>query len=223
MFDWLRKKPKDNGDRITIAQLTPAQLARHAFNVFLFGGRHQTGAKLIYHALTIEPYEPEALRCLSDFLDSKDTEVFSGIVLEYALAPDSPLTPSERTVLDDLRFLAKWSWEFSRHRSGERHLPGEAFKDRSQFIVDEERYLAFLQQALPPDGSFRTGFVAAHTLVGAMSGLITHQQFGAAAPFAELLHPDRFHQTDAYAQWLSSDTAELDALEKSRQERSANK
>src|SRR5437870_2472118 len=111
-----------------IADLSAAELGRHAFNVFLFAGRHQTGARLIYHALSKNSYKPLALRCLSDLLDTEGTEVFSGAVLEYALTSDSPLNAEERTELDDLRFLAIWSWGFSRHKSGQAFLPQEAFQ-----------------------------------------------------------------------------------------------
>lgn len=113
-----------------IEDLSAQQVARHAFNVFLFSGRHQTGAKLIYHALRLDQTSAEALRCLSDLMDADGTQVFSGVVLEYALSESTGITGEDRRVLDDLRFMAKWSWGFARHKSGNPHLGQEAFADR---------------------------------------------------------------------------------------------
>jgi hypothetical protein len=204
----------------TIGQLTAQQLARHAFNVFLFSGRHQTGARLIYRALELDPRDAQALRCLSDLLDADGTHVFSGTVLEYALSETTGIAGDEREVLDSLRFLAKWSWGFSRHKSGESHLAQEAFADRSMFIVDEERYKEFLAQLIGSAGSLQKAFESAHALCGAMAGFLLHREHGGTAGLEESLHPERFVRTDAYSQWLHGGTEELDALEVARQKKS---
>ena len=161
----------------TIGQLNANQLARHAFNVFLYGSRHVVGARLIYRALELDPCEPGALRCLSDLLDSEGTEHLSGVTLEYALDPSTGVQGEERKELDDLRFLAIWSWGFSRHRSGEPHLSQETFRDRSAFLVDEEGYAAFLASVTGSDASLEYGFQAARTLCGAMAGFLARMRF----------------------------------------------
>ncbi|HAF45803.1 MAG: hypothetical protein A2100_03515 [Sideroxydans sp. GWF2_59_14] len=204
----------------TIEHLNASQLARHAFNVFLFSGRHQTGARLIYRALELQPHNAEALRCLSDLLDSNGTEVFSGVVLEYALSEEPQFSVEERQTLDDLRFLAKWSWGFSSHTSGNPHLAQDAFADRSAFLVDDSRYQQFLDQILTRTGSLEGGFKAAHTLCGAMAGFLQHGELGGKAGVVESLHPEQFQKTEVYSQWLQSPTDELDALEKARLEKS---
>ncbi len=206
-----------------IEQLSAQQVARHAFNVFLFSGRHQTGAKLIYHALRLDQANAEALRCLSDLMDADGTEVFSGVVLEYALSESTGITGEDRRVLDDLHFLAKWSWGFARHQSGNPHLGQEAFTDRAAFVVEEDRYREFLAQVVNPAGSLPDGFKAAHTLCGAMAGFLTHREFGGKAGIEESVHPDRFSETPAYREWLKTSTDELDALERERQKKSAPK
>ena len=203
-----------------IVELSASQLARHAFNVFMFaGGRHVTGARLIYHALALNPNEPQGIRCLSDFLDSDGTEVLSAISLEYALSPESLLPLEARKELDDLRFLALWTWGFSKHVSGKPHLGGDVFKKRSEFAVDQPRYQDFMQPAIRHAGSLKAGFEAAHRLVGALGGLLTHLQLGATAPITEVFYPDRYGRTSEYDLWLASDTAELDSLEVARKER----
>ncbi len=150
-------------------------------------------------------------------MDVEGTEVFSAVVLEYALSSSSGIAGEERQTLDDLRFLAKWSWGFSRHQSGSPHLDQGAFADRSAFEVDEDRYRDFLAQVVNPAGSLPRGFEAAHTLCGAMAGFLTHQEFGGKAGVEESVHPDRFSETPAYREWLKTSTEELDALEVERQ------
>lgn len=206
-----------------IEKLSAQQIARHAFNVFLFSGRHQTGARLIYHALRLDRANAEALRCLSDLLDADGTQTFSGVVLEYALSEEAGIAGAARTELDDLRFLAKWSWGFSRHKSGNPHLGQEDFADRTTFVVDEDRYQEFLAQILKPAGSLSNGFIAAHTLCGAMAGFLVHRDFGGKVDIGESVHPERFAETPAYLEWLKTPTDELDALENARQKKTLNK
>jgi len=153
----------------TIAQLSPAQLGRHAPNVFMYGGRHADGARLIYHALRRDPAQPEALRRLSGLFDTKGTEQLSAVVLELALALGA-LPDDDRKALDDPLFLAKWGWGFSRHRSGDVHLAGEAFEDRSAFVMDELRHGEYLGSVIACGGSVEGAFRSAHVLCGCMGG-----------------------------------------------------
>jgi hypothetical protein len=200
-----------------IAELSVAQLARHAANVFIFQGRNLLGARLIYEAVLQGPSHPDALRCLSDFLDCQGTEGLSAAVLEYLLTLTSRLTPAQRGKLDDLRFFLKWVWGFSRHRSGATDLPGAAFEDRSQFDVAESRYRAWLANTVGPAGSLERACHAAHTLVGVIGGLLSHRSLGENAPWEELFHPDHFSHTPAYPGWLEETTEKLDELERQRQ------
>lgn len=203
-----------------IKDLSAPQLARHAFNVFLFSGRHVTGARLIYHALRLDHREPEALRCLSDMLDAPGTEQLSAAVLEYALALEPAIPDPPRRILDDLLFQSKWSWGFSRHHSGEPHLLGEAFKNRHDFDVDNQRYQEFLDGVVGLAGSLDQALRGAHTLCGSMGGLLVHQTHGAKAPLDAIFETEAFVPTSQYAEWLETDTHELDALEKARLEKS---
>jgi len=203
----------------TIGQLNAKQLARHAFNVFLFSGRHETGAKLIYRAVELDPRNIDALRCLSDLLDVDGTEVFSGVVLEYALSESVPKNDEELKELDDLLFLAKWSWGFSRHTSGNIHLAQEDFIDRSVFVVDEIRYEEFLDQILSRTCSLHDGLKSAHTLCGKIAGILAHETFGESPGIEEFIYPKRFQIKTTYDDWLQSSTEELDSLEEVRKQK----
>ena len=199
-----------------IADLSASQLSRHAFNLYMFQGRHVTGARLIYHALRLDPNEGEGLYCLSDFLAEDGTEQFSAAVLEYALVPGRVTEEESHRVLDFHRFLAKWEWGFSRHSSGNPHLGSEDFRDRSQFVIDEAKWREFLSWVVNMGGSLEGAFRAAHTLVGALGGLLTHISFGKKSPIDEVFHSERFRETPEYGSWLRETTEDLDGLEEHR-------
>src|SRR6267154_6179392 len=100
-----------------IRDLDAAQLARHAETVFLFQGRHQTCARLSYHALTLDAHQPLALRTLSDMLcgdlnKESGWEQLSAAALEYGLRPGSPIPDADHAMLENHLFFAKWSWAF---------------------------------------------------------------------------------------------------------------
>ncbi len=209
-----------------IKELTVAQLGRHAQNVFLFAGRHQSCARLVYHALTKDPDEPRALRALSDILagdllEPSGWEQLSTAVLEHALRAESPLSQTERKSFDDHLFLAKWSWSFARKRNGEPTASAEELRDRSLFVLDEEGYRKFLAGIVDRCGSLTGTFRVAHTLAGALGRLLTHKTLGQSAPIEEVFFPERFEPSADYAAWLESDAAEFDALEAERQRRTA--
>jgi len=202
-----------------IKDLSASQLARHASNVFLFQGRHVIGGRLLYHALVLNPREGEALHGLSDFHDHEGTQELSAVVMEYALAPETGLSEPERTLIDATRFRAIWSWGFSRHDSGQTNLGLNDFQDRSRFRVDQDRYKAFMEPVIQLGGSHEGAFRGAHTMAGAMSGLLVHRQHGRKSSFEEIFHPDRYERTPLYEEWLREETTDLDALERSRQDR----
>jgi hypothetical protein len=203
----------------TIGDLSASQLARHAANVFLFRGRHVEGFKLIYHALIKNRFEPLAIRCLSDYLDQDGLQVYSAIALEYGISPSSPLSPADRTELDDLLFLSKWTWGFSRHISGSKHLEGDEFKLRHNFTVDEIEYQHRLDQVIAPAGSLDAAFDASHRLAGLVGSLLRPRKSETKGGLEELVYPDHFEETPAYAKWLMTTTDELDRLEEQRQKK----
>ncbi len=204
-----------------IRSLSASQLSRHAENVFLFQGRHVLGARLIYHALVLEPKGWSALRCLSDLLDVPSTRQLSGAVLEYVLEPGAGAPPKVREEIADLLFLSKWTWGYSRHRSGSTNLGWKDFRDREAFTVDEARYRAeFLGPVVDLGGGSLAGATrGAHTLAGALGGLLKHRELGRMAPLEEIFHADRYVPTPVYEVFLAEDTADLDALETERRRR----
>lgn len=205
-----------------IKDLKPAQLGRHAENVHLFAGVHQTGLRLAFHALRKDQGESLALRALSDNLNGdlqkrSGWEQFSAAVLEFGLRPSSPLSRDERANLERHLFIAKWSWAFVRKRNGEATASMEELEDRSQFVVDDEGYRDFLAGVVDRCGSLEATFRVALTIAGVLGGLLIHKTRGENVDDEDLFHPDQFIPSSEYAAWLESATDELDALEKKRQ------
>jgi hypothetical protein len=207
-----------------IRDLDASQLARHAENVFLFQGRHQACARLSYHALKLDPYQPLAVRTLSDMLTGdlqKESgwEPFSAAVLEYGLAPGSPIRGEDGAMLERHLFLAKWSWSFVKRLDGSPTCTWEELQNRALFREETDRYRRFLAGVVEPCRSIQNAFQAAMALAGVMGRILTHGSLGVDAPIEEVFFPDRFIEQPAYAEWLASPTAQLDTLERERQRR----
>lgn len=202
-------------NRPKIADLSASQLARHAAHILALQGRTAECARLIHHALALNPDEATALRALSSYLDQKDFEAFSAAVLEYACSSACPIPEDEKSELDDLRFQVKWLWGFSNRVDGQKHLRSVDFGNRSDFIVDEQRYQDWLIKPLvDKTGSLRNAVDSAHVFMGCVGRLLIHRELGGIAPFDEIYHPERFIRAPKYDEWLASPIAELEAIDK---------
>lgn len=209
-----------------IRELSAAQFGRHAETVFLFAGRHQSCARLVYHALALDPREPRALIALSDLLAGDQVkasgwEQLSAAVLEYGLR--SPLPAEALADVERHLFLAKWSWSFAKKKDGAATASWEELQNRSLFAVDEQRYAEFLGEIVKRCGSLDGCLRVAHALAGVMGGLLVHATLAGKAAVEEVFHPDRFERAPAYDAWLDGGTEELDALEEARRKRPANR
>lgn len=202
----------------SISTLSAENLATHAFNIFLTQGPHIEGARVIYHALTLQPQHPVALRCLSDFHANEGTEQFSAVTLEYALSEACKIQGPYREILDDLRFLSIWSWGFSKHISGSTNLDAAAFQARGDFIFDATRYKVFVDGLVDRCGSLESACHASHRLTGVMAGFLRHVSKPSPA-IKDVVDPTQFVETDAYAQWLQSSADPLIELDRSVQAR----
>ena len=220
MFGIFKKKepPQEPPKAPAISTLFAENLATHAFNIFLTQGRHIEGARVIYHALRLQPHNPLALRCLSDFHANEGTEQFSAVTLEYALSEPCGIQGPNRQVIDDLRFLSIWSWGFSKHKSGAVNLDGTAFQTRDDFVFDAAGYKVFIDGLVARCGSLESACQASHRLTGVMAGFLRHVSKSSPS-IEDVVDPTQFVETDAYAQWLQSPAEPLIALDKSVQAR----
>lgn len=148
-------------------------------------------------------------------MDTEGTEDISAVVLEYALDEHTGIAGDERNILENLLFLAKWTWGFSSHKSGRTDLSQEDFSKHAEFDFDEKSYADFLGGVTDPAGSLVNGFRAAHTLCGTLAGFLEHDDHGTEVDVDDCFEPDKFSVTAAYGEWLDSNTAELDEMEES--------
>lgn len=202
--------------RQTIGELSAEELVRYAFNVFLYQGRTQTGARLIYQALTKDPSNADALRSLFDYLNVEGTEKLAATVLEYGLSPHGAQDEAGKKQLANHLYAALWLWGLAKDAplpSGEGN--SELYRP-TEFVLNEEGYRAFIEPIIEQSGSLEKAFKGAHNLLGIAGNLIQHRK-QAAPDMDELYHTERFIPTNDYEHWLRSTTEELDEMEAARQ------
>ncbi len=195
-----------------IKHLNADQLARHARNVFISGGRQKIGAALIYRCLEMDPRHVLGLRCLSDMLDTDGTEHFSAAILEYILNGAGELTADERREIDDLLFLSKWTWGFAAHVDDRGDLKREDFQDRSKFKTDEAAYQAFLKELRGQVDDDETLMRGAHVLVGVLAGILKSRERGNAATMDSIFGDEIYDRDASYHEFMDQSTDDLDKL-----------
>ena len=146
---------------------------------FIVKGRTRWTAALVYRAIELEPWDATARGTLSGFLDDGGLDVFpsgfkmlSAIVLERALADDSPITEADRRKLDHARFVSMWAWGFAHHQSGEKELSPSAFRHRPSFSIEGERYRSWWAQVIVAAGSPDEAFRVAVDATGVLAGFL---------------------------------------------------
>lgn len=168
-----------------IKDLKAPELAEAATVTLQRLGRNALSARLIYRALELDPYQPQALLMLSEFYRGKSQpvgdEIFAGIIVEYAIDPKSPLSAEQKRLFDRPRIEVMNLWGFVKARAGD-------------FDVDYLGYMSFLSELSMRVGSPANGFKIALAKLGVHAGILDAAK-GAAAP--------------AYKEWLNSDAAAL--------------
>jgi hypothetical protein len=207
----------------SIADLPGTLVASFAQMSFVVSGRNRWTAGLLHRALDLEPSDVVALSTLSGFLDDGALATFpsgfkmlSAIVLERLLAPESLLSSAEKARLDDERFLSMWGWKFSRHRDGKTELVAAEFRDRTRFVVDDDRYRAWWNEAVTAAGSFDAAFDAATCVPGFLAGFFKKRSPDVKASVAGAFHrADLVVDRRAYDEWLAMPATALDGIEQS--------
>jgi hypothetical protein len=188
-----------------ICELTPAELAHYGGLVFATEGLTATAERLIYRALALHSYEPNALASLGHMLRERGAREQCAAVLEYGLADTSPLGPDDRERLEALRAFAQRSWGLTAPRD----VPSEA-----------DEYTALVSGFVDRAGSLANAFRAALLMVGNESGLLDYTEASERVPADEYFHPNRFGRSALYRDWLAATDDDLAALTSSIEDRS---
>jgi hypothetical protein len=171
-----------------IKDLKAPQVAQATMTALQKGGRTPYSLRLLYRTLEVDPFHPEALLILSELYRGKSKtgpptgdEIFSGIIIEYAMDRKHPLSPEHRRIFDKARLEIMTEWGFARPRA-------------SEMDVDHLGYMAFINGTMGKVKSVANGFKLALNKVGVQAGIID---------------PAKGVPNRAYQEWLSSDASTL--------------
>ena len=161
-----------------IKDLSSSELMRHAASLLNFAGRSRVAASLVYQAIRKDPYQLDALLCMSDFLGagepshfSIDLNPYAAIVLEYALSSLKPVDvePRLRVRAAQLKLMVRLG--YATHRSGQKVIDSKDYLDFSQFDMDELSYIAYRFDSHEPGGIHRRRFSAGAGFSGRLCGV----------------------------------------------------
>ena len=171
-----------------IQDLKARELAEAATTLLQKLGRNTQSLRLLYRALELDPFEPQALLMLIELFRGKQRgkrpvgdEIFSGIIVEYSMDRKSPITGEQRRPFDKAQLETMYYWGFVTPRGQE-------------FDVDHLGYMTFINELMSKVGSLTNGFNMAITKIGISAGI---------------LDAARGKPTALYQEWLRSDAAAL--------------
>jgi hypothetical protein len=177
MWPW-----QSSGHRIK--DLKAPDLAEAATIVLQKLGRNALSGRLIYRALELDAHQPQALLMLSEFYRGKSKaqrptgdEIFSGIVIEYAVDAKSPLSVEQRRLFDKARIEVMKLWGFVTPRGAE-------------FDIDYLGYMTYINELTGQVGSVLKGYQTALTKLGAYAGIFDLAKGRLTPTYGKWLHCD---------------------------------
>ena len=179
--------PWQSGNK-RVQDLKSNELAEAATTVLQKLGRNTLSSRLIYRSLELNSFEPQALLMLSEVFRGKNRghrpvgdEIFSGILIEFAMDRKSPLTMEQKRPFGKAQLEIMYYWGFVTPRGQE-------------FDVDHLGYMTFINELMSQVRSIPNGFRIAHLKLGIASGL---------------LDPTKATPTAIYKEWLRTDATQL--------------
>ncbi len=201
-----------------IVELNPDELADYAFKIFVLTGKNIMMARLIYRCLELDSNHPLGLRCLTDFLDRRGTEALSSVVLEYIIENNIPKTATSLNEHKTLLFRSKYFWGFSKHKNGNTNLGLDDFENRDQFIVNDQAYEDFINEAITAAGSKIEVINGAHNIIGLIGEVMFSPSIIGNHTSIEMLGFSDFEKLDAYDNFLQESTKKLEEVERKFQQ-----
>jgi hypothetical protein len=146
--------------------LKAPQLAEAAVKSIETSGRTAYALRFIYRVLELDPFQPQALLVLSDFFRGKRTdarpigdEIYSGIIIEYAMDRKSTITPDQKRSFDKARIEIMKQWGFVTARGGETD-------------IDHLGYMGYINELMGKVRSVTNGFKMALSILGVQVGVL---------------------------------------------------
>jgi len=171
-----------------VQDVSADQLAEASIKSLQKTGRNHVSLRLLYRALEKDPYQPKALLIMSELYRSQKKgsrpsgdEIFSGIIIEYAMDGKSPIAADNKRLFDKARLDIMTQWGFVTSRGAETD-------------VDHLGYMTYINELMSGIHSVANGFKIALTKLGVQVGA---------------LDLAKGHPTRAYQDWLHSDASTL--------------
>ena len=183
----------------TVNDFSPEELGQLALHEYALRGPNDLGLRLVFTALEKDPYQPKALLALGQLLNAFREEQEAAIILEYALAIESPIPIEEQNELENLRMRFKWQWGFAKHKHGKQVLSGVDFNNQNSFFIDEMRYWTFFSPLQNKAGSLELAFQTIRQQNGKEIGFLRKG-------------PNGFSHTPAWESWLNQPPEHLEVI-----------
>src|SRR5882672_10532215 len=143
-----------------VQDVTADQLAEASIKSLQKTGRNLVSLRLLYRALEKDPHQPKALLIMSELFRSQKKgarptgdEIFSGLIIEYAVDGKSPLSADNKRLFDKARLDIMTQWGFVTARGEETD-------------VDHLGYMAYINELMSSIHTVANGFKMALAKLG---------------------------------------------------------
>jgi hypothetical protein len=151
-------------------------------------GRNNIALRMLYRTLELDPCHPNGLLVLSELFRGKEKgvrpkgdEIFSGIIIEYAMDPKTLMPADQKPRFEKARLEVMTLWGYVTPRGGETD-------------VDHLGYMTHINELMGQVRSVANGFKMALAKLGVQAGAYD---------------PVKGAPTHTYQEWLHSDTSTL--------------
>ena len=140
-------------------------------------GRNLLSARLIFRALELNSWQPNALLSLADFLragtrdeNPSDTYMLSMVAVERARTAEGVPQPLKEEI-DAAHLRLLWEMKYAVYRKDPLALPTD-FRDASQFQIDELGFKTMFSTQVQRMGTHTTAFRIVHAWIGQRGELL---------------------------------------------------
>jgi hypothetical protein len=165
-----------------------SKMSQAALKALKAQGRAPNALRPLYRTLEVEPNNPQGLLVLSELFRGRPNgnrpsgeDIYSGIIIEYAMDPKTFLPVTYKPIFERERTVIMAAWGFASQRGTEVDL-------------DHIGYMTYINSLMSQVGSVYKGFSAALKKLGVQAGAIES---------ATGKH------TRVYDEWLKSSNANL--------------
>lgn len=165
-----------------------SRMVQAALKALKSQGRAPNALRLLYRTLEVEANNPQALLILSELFRGRPNggrpsgdDIYSGIIIEYAMDPKTFLPVTYKPIFERERTVIMAAWGFATQRG-------------TEIDLDHIGYMTYINGLMSKVGSVYKGFMSAFTKLGVQAGAIEQSTA---------------KRTRVYEDWLKSSNANL--------------